>query len=291
MKKLLFTTILAGLTTLAYCLNITIIESRSANSGHDMDLDWQAVATLMGHTPTIMPQATLDNNAFFATTDILIVSSGTITLPANRVATIQQFLQTGKPVYLQSEYQASYTTNQGFASIVNALGGSFTWGNLVSGDLNPMVVLGNFATTNLTIAPLSYYWYSTAGTGDCSIVPFLSYGNQHHGWQFIPPNPAWGNLVTTTDQDWVKYGTGTFHNLLQNIITNMINPVNTNSGSGSVNLGNDTTLCGSQTMPPIAVPPTCGKITAPMLRIPLPDPAPIMWQLLPLVVFTAIPLW
>lgn len=112
----------------AEALNIRIIESTSANPGHTMDTQWQSVATAMGHTPTISPQTTLDNTTFFASSDVLIISSGVIALTATRISNIQAFASTGKPVYIQAEYLNTYTANGAFQSIVNALGGGFTWG-------------------------------------------------------------------------------------------------------------------------------------------------------------------
>jgi hypothetical protein len=94
--------------------NFTIIESQSANAGHNMDLNWRTVLLGMGHNAVIVPQTTLDNNAFFGGTDVLIVSSGVITLSAPRRAIIQQFMQTGKSVYIQGEYLTTYSTNQVF---------------------------------------------------------------------------------------------------------------------------------------------------------------------------------
>jgi len=243
MKKLILLIFVQLLYNLSFGLNIKIIESQSMNSGHAMDTKWSGVVTAMGHTPAIVPQTTLDNTAFFASTDILIISSGTIALPANRVATILQFLQTGKPVYLQSEYLSSYTTNQAFASIITSLGGSFTWNTHLTGDLHPMIVLGTYATTNNTVASLPYYWYSVSGAGDCNTINILSYGGLYHGFQYIPSNPAYGSIITTTDQDWINTNTLTDIALMKNFITHLISPPANGSGSLQVNIGNDTTLC------------------------------------------------
>jgi gliding motility-associated-like protein len=241
MKKIRLLLFFGCLSINSFALNITIIES----TPYTMDATWSTVATSMGHSPTIVPQTTLNSNAFFATTDVLIVSSGVAVYPANQIATILAFLQTGKPVYLQCEYQSSYDSNQGFASIISSLGGTFTWTTTMAGDLHPMNVLGNFATANNTIDTIGYFWYSVPGTGDCNTIPFLEFNNAQHGWQYVPANPAWGNIVATTDQDWVQSNTSL--PLMENIITNMINPLFNAGPGGSVNLGNDTTICnGSQ---------------------------------------------
>lgn len=243
----MFKHILLGLTSLlllsqtpASSLDIKIIESQS--NGHTMDQNWLGVVNSMGHTGSIHPQTLLNNNSFFASTDVLIVSSGVIALTAPRIAIIQQFLQTGKPVYLQTEYDCNYTSNQAFAQIVVALGGTFNWGGTTAGTLAPMIVLGTFANTNVPVVPLSYYWYSCHGIPGCNVFPFLSYGNQFHGFFFCPPNQAFGRMITTTDQDWVQSNTSL--PLMQNIITHLITPSLCSSNNTiSLNLGNDTSLC------------------------------------------------
>ncbi len=194
---------------------VTIIDSGT----HTMDDVWAGVATGMSHTPTIVPQTTLDDTGFFATTDILIVSSGVIDLPANRVATIQQFIEQGGPVYLQGEYQCPYTTNVGFASIVAALGGSHTWIDTISGDLQPMNVLGIYSTTPNTVPSIGYFWYGCRGTAGAGVTPFLEYDGDYYGFAFKSANPAHGVLITTTDQDWVQSSTSVA--LMENILMSL----------------------------------------------------------------------
>ncbi len=244
MKKTGLITFLLAFCLSGFSLNITIIESQSFNPGHAMDIEWSNVLTGMGHSPVISPQTTLDNTTFFANTDILIVSSGVILLPANRITTILQFIQSGKPVYLQSEYDSTFTSNQAFSFIVNSVGGNFSWDNDFVGDLNPMNVLGTYATTNLAVPPLSYYWYSVSGSDNspCSrLVNILEYGGEYHGFQYVPANLSYGSIITTTDQDWVNSVTST--DLMENLITHLITPPIINNGNLSVNLGNDTMIC------------------------------------------------
>lgn len=194
---------------------VTIIES--ASGGHTMDTVWAGVATGMGHTPVIVPQTTLDTTGFFATTDILIVSSGVLALPGNRVSTIQQFIEQGGPVFLQSEYVCSWDTDVAFATLVANLGGSHTWIDTVPGVLAPMNVLGIFATTPNNVPSIGYFWYGCRGTGGAAITPFLEYGGDYFGFAFKSANPAHGVLITTTDQDWVQESTSP--ELMENILT------------------------------------------------------------------------
>jgi hypothetical protein len=223
MKKITHTLFLILFCFHSYAANITIIESQSFNFGHDMDLKWQTTASSMGHTASILPQTTLDNNSFFGSTDVLIISSGVITLSAARVSTILLFLQSGKPVFLQSEYLASYSTNQAFASMITSMGGTFSWTTPFSGDLNPMTVLGTIATTPNVSGPIPYYWYSVAGSGDVNTIPFLQYGGAYHGFVYHPTNPGYGKLMTTTDQDWIR--TSVNVPLMENMLFHLLSSI------------------------------------------------------------------
>jgi|GEM_PF-2804514 len=201
-------------------VTIKIIESQSYNAGHVMDTKWLAEVTAMGHTASIVPQTTLDNNGFFASTDLLIVSSGVIGLTPTRVQNIIDFVQSGKPVYIQGEYLTTYSSNIAFKSVVDSTGSSFTLGITVSGTLAPMNVLGAFATTPNAVAPLGYFWYGSTGTGT-NITYFLQYGGNYFGFYHCSPNPAYGAACMTTDQDWINQSTSPL--LMRNIIYQLLN--------------------------------------------------------------------
>ncbi len=198
--------------------SILIIESSSIIAGQNQDTVWLSVVDSLKHGCTIAQQTALDNSDFFSTTDILIISSGTIEIPSNRQNIISQFIQQGGQVYLQAEHQSSYSANQTFQSIVNALGGSFQWGNTISGDLNPMNVSGSLSNTPNSVPSLSYFWYGCTGSGDESIENYMEYDGQYYGFIFTPPNSKYGHVITNSDQDWAR--TGAENKLLmENIIT------------------------------------------------------------------------
>jgi hypothetical protein len=198
--------------------SITIIESSSINSGHYQDTIWLSVVDSMGYNGTIAPQSTLDNTNFFSTTDILIISSGTINIPENRKNTVVQFIQQGGQVYLQAEHQSSYSSNQTFQTIVNSLGGSFSWGTTISGDLVPMNVLGSLSTTPNSVPHLGYFWYGCTGSGDTTIEKYLEYNGQYFGFIFNSPDAQNGHVITNSDQDWVRTAVER-QLLMENIIT------------------------------------------------------------------------
>jgi PKD repeat protein len=225
------------LTAEVFSANITIVAG-----GFASDVVWQNVATGMGHTATIQPETILDNNAFFATTDVLVTSAYPINLSPARIAIIIQFMQPGKSVYLQSEYDQSFIGNQAYQTIVNTLGGSFSWIGTVSGVLAPMNVLGTLATTPITIPPLTYFWYGCNASVCNNFDSFLEFGGQYFGFTFCPPATGTGRLMTTSDQDWIIQTTST--DLIQNMITMLLTPPgNCGFTSSTISLGNDTTLC------------------------------------------------
>ena len=225
------------LTGKVFSANITIVAG-----GFPSDVVWQNVATGMGHTATIQPETILDNNAFFATTDVLVTSAYAINLTPARIAIIIQFMQTGKSVYLQSEYDQTFIGNQAYQTIVNTLGGSFSWLGTVQGVLAPMNVLGTLATTPITIPPLTYFWYGCNASVCNNFDSFLEFGGQYFGFTFCPPATGTGRLMTTSDQDWIIQTTST--DLMQNMITMLLTPPgNCGFTSSTISLGNDTTLC------------------------------------------------
>jgi gliding motility-associated-like protein len=229
----------------SFGLQIKIVESQSFVSSDSMDLRWLQIVNAMGHTGSIVPQTTLDNSSFFASTDVLIISSGSINLPANRLNTISQFLQIGKPVYLQGEYFCNASTNQGFAALVNNLGGSFTWGNTTNGILT-LNILGSFSNTNQSTTILNGFNFGCQGTG-CGIQYFLELNAKFYGYFFCPSNPSYGSLIHVTDQDWINFSNNNL--LMQNIITHLTTgSLCSPSTFTPLNLGSDTTLCNGQSL-------------------------------------------
>jgi hypothetical protein len=200
--------------------NVVIIESQSYNTGHNMDDQWLTVASGMGFTATINPQSTLDSTAFFGTTDILVISSGVISLSSAALTNITDFVSGGGQVYLQGEYLPTYNTNILFGSLVNSLGGSFSLGSTWSGDLIPMAVSGVLSTTPNTVGSIGYHWYGADGIAGALVTPFMHYGGSDFGWMFEAPSG--GKVVHNTDQDWIRVATS--QALQQNFLAYLSTP-------------------------------------------------------------------
>ena len=250
MKKVLLVIYFVFICSFCNALNVKIIESQSYNVGHVMDTVWLNLISSLGHTATIEPQLLLNSNAFFATTDVLIISSGVITLPANYVTTIQQFLQAGKPVYIQAEYLKSYSTTAAFESLVNILGGTFAWGTELSGDLAPVFPQSTFANTPNSVASINYYWYGVEANTTPTVSAVIKNQNFNLGLFFCPPTPCTGKLITTTDQDWIRAADPVDLQLMENIFYHLIDTTSTCNVvvQPNINFGNDTTLCNGDSL-------------------------------------------
>ncbi len=198
--------------------NITILESQSIHPLHKMDENWKNISTNIGHSATIVSQTFLDDYSNLSNTDVLIISSGLIDIPDNRKANILQFVQNGGNVYLQSEYLADLPGNATFKYVANNLGNSFEWEEEVTGNLNPMAVIGDLSE-GLADSNITYYWYGTSGSGDANFIPFLKKDNKDWGFIYCPSNFTYGKIITTSDQDWIR--TSNNDALMGNIINRL----------------------------------------------------------------------
>lgn len=219
-KTILVGVVILFTTISLFSANITIIESQSIHPLHKMDENWQNVALSLGYNATISPQQFLDDINNLSNSDILIISSGLINLPENRKQTIKQFVEQGGNLYIQSEYLVNLPGNQVFTSLVNDLGGSFTWDGELAGSLAPMNIVGDLANNFNTVTSLTYYWYGTHGSGNETIHSFLQFNGMDWGFIFCPVTPTFGKIITTSDQDWVR--TQNNEELVANILTYLV---------------------------------------------------------------------
>ncbi|MEP7168121.1 MAG: T9SS type A sorting domain-containing protein [Bacteroidota bacterium] len=183
-------------------VNVTIIESVSGNWWAVQDSIWKNVAVGMGYNVTIVPQSTLDDTANLSSTDVLIVASGTILFTGtNHIETIRQYVLSGRPAYIQSEYLGTYGGTITFDSIMQTVGANFNWTGTISGSLVPMNILGTFATTPNTVDSLNYFNYGYAGTGT-GVEKFLEYQGNYFGFYYSDPACIKGAVITISDEDW-----------------------------------------------------------------------------------------
>lgn len=184
-------------------LVVTIVESQSYVSGQDMDERWKIQAEVLGHTATIVDQTILDDPLLLAGTDVLIVSSGLIDLPLQRIHTLQAWVEGGDSLWVQSEYQPTYPGNVAFQTVANNLGSDFTWIGTVAGELSPVTPTNCPAESPVCVGDLHYFWYGCdADTTDPNMAPFQMLAEIPLGWTYC--SPAGGMMMTSSDQDWVK---------------------------------------------------------------------------------------
>jgi gliding motility-associated-like protein len=244
MKRVIYFLLLLMMSHHALAQNIKIIASGGLNQ---MDLNWNTVAASMGYTSSVVPQTTLNNNTFVATTQVLVVSCGTNALTGAQVANIQAFLQAGKGVYLQSEYLSAYPGNIAFSQIVNNLGGNFTWGPTQNDSLAPSIT-GSLSTLTNAVNMLPYFWYGCTGSSNtCRVIPFVFNGNIPMGWMYDPANTSYGRLITTTDQDWCGGGFMYAQSplLMKNILYHLVNQ-NLGDTTKHIQVTKTVTICSGQ---------------------------------------------
>jgi hypothetical protein len=185
-------------------LKIGIISSTSINALHKMDTVWTIAADSMGFPHQIIAVDSLSKFSSLSGFDVIIVSNGVMDMTPAYINSLLQFIKSGKSVYIQSEYSPALSMNLAFKSLVDSLGGNFTWGNSIPGDLNPVTILGTFATTPYDTSIINFFYYGVAGTGDTTIIPFLKKNDDNIGFLFTPPNRNYGEVITQTDQDWIN---------------------------------------------------------------------------------------
>ena len=148
-------------------IHVVIIESQTSASWAIQDTHWKTAAETMGYTAEIVPQSTLDNLSNLSSADILVVSSGIFTLLSpDHLNTIVDFVIGGRSAYIQSEYLTTYQGNITFQAVMDAASADFAWTTAVSGQLVPMNILGELATTPNTVSTLEYFNYGYAGAGE-----------------------------------------------------------------------------------------------------------------------------
>jgi len=206
-----------------YSVNVTIIESKTGNDWAVQDTVWRSIAIKMGYNASIVPQSALDTISNFASTDVLIVSSSNISFATNNhLQTILKFVSSGRPAYIQSEFQSTFQGNKTFEAIMQMVGANFTWLASVSGQLAPMNILGSFATTPNNVKEINYFNYGFSGTGT-GVEKFLEFNGSYFGFCYSDPLSKYGTVITISDEDWIWLNKSPL--LLGNILYRLANSI------------------------------------------------------------------
>lgn len=200
MKKNLIVLFVLSFSLAVNAVNVTIIESKTANYWAVQDTVWRSVAVDMGYSATIVQQSALDDISNFTTADVLIVASATISFSkTNHLQTIRQFVLSGRSVYIQSDYLVTMQGNITFDSLMHTVGADFNWTESISGGT--FNVIGKFATTPKNVPTLNISDYGMLGTGT-GVDKILEYDGNYMGFCYFDSNGSNGTIITIGDEDW-----------------------------------------------------------------------------------------
>ncbi|MCB2211239.1 hypothetical protein KQI52_03900 [bacterium] len=235
--------------TPALAINVDIIESQSFNTTHTMDQRWFGVSTNLGHNATIRPQTDLDNPTFLPVCDLLIISSGVISLTPQRKLTVLAAMAQGIPVYVQTENDPTLDPSGLWLDLVADQFATFAWGNSYTAPLSPMRITGTASSTPNTTQNIPGFNGGASGTGSQEIETILHHAAEEFGWYLRPQAGQIVMAATTTDQDWIING-GNIP-LMENLVLNLIS-------SNATHLQIRCWLPG----PPVVIPAAGGSFSA-----------------------------
>ncbi|HOY94360.1 MAG TPA: T9SS type A sorting domain-containing protein [Catalimonadaceae bacterium] len=232
--KHLFTFILVLLLShQGFSSRITIISSQQGGSYAVQDTVWKHNAVLMGHNASIELNAFLSSYSNLAETDVLIVSSATVAISQGQIQVLKQFVMSGRPLYLQTEYVASLSGNIAYDTLTKAVGADFQWVSSQTGLLAPMAISGILSNIPNTVTHLDYFNSGRAGEGT-GVEKFLEFNGKFYGFYYSDPAGVKGSILTTSDQDWIwnDESPALIQNMLFRLVDDIptsVSPVN-NSG-------------------------------------------------------------
>ena len=230
MKKLLLGICILLSGFWAKAVDVTIVESQSGNFWATQDSVWYMVATSLGFNATIVPQSALDSISNFASTDVLIVSSATIMYTGtNHYQTIEQYVLSGRPAYIQSEYSGIYQGNITFDSLMQRLGVNFSWSNSITGNLIPMNVTGILSTTPNQVDTLNYFNAGYSESPQIQTLKHFSNSTESFMVFVIPVLAKSATIITISDEDWAWHNSSP--ELMENILVRLANVSTTVRGN------------------------------------------------------------
>lgn len=202
MKSIVLLGLIFCLPFALFATQITIIESSQTTSWSVQDTVWKSVAESAGYTATIVPQSALASLSNLIETDVLILSSATQGISSPYFETIRQFILSGRPAYIQTEYVSTAPGNVAFLSLMTAFGADFQWLGSQSGQLAPMQISGTLSSTPVSVNTLNYFNAGQSGTGT-GVEKFLAFNGSYYGFIYDDPQGSIGSVITTSDQDWI----------------------------------------------------------------------------------------
>jgi hypothetical protein len=192
--------------TRAQEVNVTIIESEQTGEFWEVqDSLWFNAAVALGYEASVVSQSTLDDDAFYESTDILVISSATTAWGSLnetiRYPIVLDYIKQGKAIYIQSEYLDDYPGNRLWEAMMDSINGAFQWTGTVSGLLSMVNVIGTIGSMPHSVSEVGYYQYGQSGVGD--VEYFIEYQGVYLGFYYQDTVNGYGRMITQSDQDWV----------------------------------------------------------------------------------------
>jgi len=207
---------------------VFITDTQSDAATQIMDLSWKRAANLIGAESEIIAFTTLDSLHILQQADVVILASGIKETSVTQRNVLQQYIQEGGNVYVQSEFKINFAGNQLFSYLVNKSGGEFEWSGETSSNLNP-ISFPAFISGGTEPSRLNYFWNGTSGCGGETVFPIATHNDIHYGFIHIDSDPSKGRIMTISDQDWIKIATevGQGHRLtlMKNLLNTLANGI------------------------------------------------------------------
>jgi gliding motility-associated-like protein len=184
---------------------------------------WADVANDQYYFATATTISVLDNPIPLSYSGLIITQCDSQLTPT-RINNIIQFIQNGRPVYIQCEKDINNSMNQALVQMIATLGGAFSWNQTVNGNIGPLQVLGTFANVYANVPSLNNFYDGCAGSGNGYIFPFLRNNGLDYGFSFCPPDTSYGKIIFTSDTGWIVHAAQPDSDLLHNIFYHLFIP-------------------------------------------------------------------
>ncbi|MBT8218474.1 MAG: gliding motility-associated C-terminal domain-containing protein [Bacteroidia bacterium] len=206
LKQLLLVFITMLMTNLCFAANILITETHNDEGAQLMDLNWRKAANILGHNAQIVHHDYLDSLHILMEADVVILPSGIKEVSNSQRYNLNEFLNAGGSLYVQSEFKMHFPGNQLFHYLVNKNGGTFEWEGELSYNLNPIKVKPFIFENTEEEMLLDYFWNGVYGCGGLNVVPFMEFEEKYFGFLYNGDGST-GRVMTVSDQDWIKLAT------------------------------------------------------------------------------------
>lgn len=216
MKTLVTSLFLICMSTQIKATNVAITDSFTGDQ-------WEAAALNLGYNVNRISQGALHDISNLEEVDVLVISKATIPFGTLDIQqNIEQFVMSGRALYITSEYQMDFQGNIAFETLLQSLGVDFSWTEKGCGSLTPMNILGDLSTTPNEVTELNYFNFGFAGIGD-GVEEIMEYDGSYYGFCYSDTIGSNGTVITVSDGDWAQNNASP--DLMENILFKLANSV------------------------------------------------------------------